>query len=319
METKRIVSVEILGYNRTMKIFFCDPFDFPLPAGHRFPLNKYSLLRRQIIASRLVPPSDLKLARSVTEQELLRVHDGDYLERIQNGRLSAKEMRRIGLPWSAALVKRTLHSAGATVQACREALTGGIAVSLSGGTHHAFRDRGEGFCLLNDSVIAARSLQSDGTIQNALIIDCDVHQGNGTAALCGLDHSIYTFSIHGKNNFPFRKEKSNLDIELEDNTGDESYLAALKDGLKMVHRQFNARLAIYLAGADPYHQDHYGRMALTKAGLSERDRLVLQWCRDNGLSVAVTMAGGYAKNIADTVDIQYETVRTAVSMAEEWI
>ena len=302
-----------------MRIFYSDLFRFPLPDNHRFPLKKYSLLRRQIIANQLVAPSDLKPARSVTEQELLRVHDSDYLERIQNGRLSTKEIRRIGLPWSKDLVKRTLHSAGATVQACREAVRNGIAVSLSGGTHHAFRDRGEGFCLLNDSVIAARSLQSDGTIQNALVIDCDVHQGNGTAALCSTDQSIYTFSIHGKNNFPFRKEESNLVIELEDNTGDESYLAALIDGLELIRHQYNAQLVIYLAGADPYYQDHYGRMALTKAGLSERDRLVLQWCRDNGLSVAVTMAGGYAKNISDTVDIQYETVKTAVAMAEEWI
>ena len=302
-----------------MKIFFCDPFDFPLPADHRFPLKKYALLRRRIMADRWLPPVDLQLARSATEAELWHGHDRQYLERFLDGRLSAREIRRIGLPWSAALVQRTLHSVGATIQASRAALEDGIAVSLSGGTHHAFHDRGEGFCLLNDSVIAARALQNDGTIQKVAVIDCDVHQGNGTAALCGDDPSIYTFSIHGKNNFPFHKEKSNLDIELEDGTEDRTYLDALNKGLRQVGQAFTAQFVFYLAGADPYRQDEYGRLALTKAGLCERDRLVLQWCRDARLPVAVTMAGGYAKNIADTVDIQYETVKTAVAMAAEWI
>ena len=299
-----------------MKVFYSDSYEFPLPAGHRFPLKKYGMLRRQISANQLVPPSDLKPARSATRRELTLVHDLDYLARIENGRLSAKEIRRIGLPWSPELVRRTFHSVGATIQTCSAAMEDGVAVSLSGGTHHAFRDHGEGYCLLNDSVIAARGLQSDGTIQNAVVIDCDVHQGNGTAALCDTDPTIFTFSIHGKNNFPFRKEKSDLDIELEDNTGDQTYLNALSDGLVKVQKNFDAQLAIYLAGADPYHQDHYGRLALTKSGLSNRDRLVLQWCRDADLPVAVTMAGGYAKNIADTVDIQYETVRRAKEAAE---
>lgn len=297
-----------------MKIFYSDPFEFPLPSGHRFPLKKYALLRKRIIDNRLVPPTDLELAPEATAEQMALAHDRDYLNRIITGTLSAKEIRRIGLPWSGALVKRTLHSVGATIQACRMAMQDGIAVSLSGGTHHAFYDRGEGFCLLNDSVIASRSLQKEGVIQRAIIIDCDVHQGNGTAALCAADPTIYTFSIHGRNNFPFHKEKSNLDIDLEDGSGDKSYLSALREGLRRVKAEFDAQLAIYLAGSDPYRKDHYGRLALTKKGLSARDSLVMQWCRNARLPVAVTMAGGYAKNIADTLDIQYETVRTAAAI-----
>ena len=299
-----------------MKIFYSDPFEFPLPPGHRFPVKKYALLRERINDNRLVPPTDLELAPAATAEQIMLAHDRDYLNRIMTGTLSAKEIRRIGLPWSGALVKRTLHSVGATIQACRLAMQDGIAVSLSGGTHHAFYDRGEGFCLLNDSVIASRSLQKEGLIQRAIIIDCDVHQGNGTAALCTSDPTIYTFSIHGRNNFPFHKEKSDLDIDLEDGSGDKSYISALREGLHRAKTEFDAQLAIYLAGSDPYRKDHYGRLALTKKGLSARDSLVMQWCRDAQLPVAVTMAGGYAKNVADTLDIQYETVRTAVTMAE---
>jgi acetoin utilization deacetylase AcuC-like enzyme len=256
----------------------------------------------------------LRQAQPAANADILRVHDPDYLERFLKGQLDRRQMRRIGFPWSEALVQRTLHSVGATIQASQAALADGMAASLSGGTHHAFRDRGEGFCILNDTMIAARKLQYDGLIERIAIIDCDVHQGNGTASLSANDNTIFTFSIHGKNNFPFRKQKSDLDIELDDGTGDKTYLEALTTGLEQVRRQFEAQFVFYLAGADPYRKDHFGKLALTKAGLAERDRLVLQWCRRTRLPVAITMAGGYTKDIADTVDIQYETVRTALSM-----
>ena len=251
---------------------------------------------------------DLQVPEPASKETILRVHDGEYVRRLFEGGLTVKEIRRIGLPWSPQIVKRTLYSVGATIAACRAALSEGIAANLGGGTHHAFHDRGQGFCWLNDSVIAARAMQAEGLAKNVLIIDCDVHQGDGTAAVTRDDPSIFTFSIHGKNNFPYHKETSDLDIELEDATDDRAYLDALENGLTTSLRRFKADLAIYLAGADPYRKDRYGRLALSKAGLVQRDGLVLRHLKANGLPVAVTMAGGYARDIQDIVDIHFKTI-----------
>ena len=291
-----------------MKIFYTDSFALPLPQDHSFPIGKYALLRKRIENSNLFSSLELCIPHAASDTEICRSHDPDYLRRFQQGQLTAREIRRIGLPWSAELVERARRSAGATVEACFAALDDGIAVHLGGGTHHAFRNQGQGYCIFNDSAIAVRTLQAETPIERVLILDCDVHQGNGTAALLQKDPNVFTFSIHGKNNFPFRKEKSDLDIALDDGADDRVYLDALTKGVRASLKQARADVVIYLAGADPFAEDRFGRLDVSKDGLAERDRLVLQYCRDAGLPVAVTMAGGYAPNIEDTVDIHFQTV-----------
>ena len=308
-----------------MRVFHTDQFQFPLPKGHRFPSRKYVLLREAVVAARLVPAGDLIVPEEATDEQILRAHDADYLARVEAGGLTPKEIRRIGLPWSPELVVRARRSVGGTIAACRAALSDGVAVSLSGGTHHAFRDRGQGYCLFNDVVIAARTMQAEGRVERIVVLDCDVHQGNGTAAIAAGDPTIYTFSIHNENNFPLFKEQSDLDVGLYDGTGDAAYLQSLVPGvLQALDQAFTSPsssspqgrgLAIYLAGADPYEGDLLGRLALTKAGLAERDRLVLSMCRQAGLPVAILMAGGYGRWVQDTVDVHLQTVRIAAEMA----
>jgi acetoin utilization deacetylase AcuC-like enzyme len=300
-----------------MKIFYCDEFPLPLPAGHRFPIQKYALLREAVIAADLPGPVELLVPAPASDEQLLRAHDGDYVQRMTAGQLTPHEIRRIGLPWSPQLVARARCSAGGTIAACRAALHEGLAVSLAGGTHHAFRDHGQGYCVFNDSAVAARAMQAEGAARRAVILDCDVHQGNGTAAITADDSSIFTFSIHAAHNFPFHKERSDLDVELADGTGDAAYLEALEGGLRRAMDLAGAGLAIYLAGADPYAGDRLGRLALSKAGLAARDRLVLGMCRAAGLPAAVVLAGGYGRRIEDTVDIHLETVRIAVEMQRD--
>jgi acetoin utilization deacetylase AcuC-like enzyme len=303
---------------KILKIFYTDSFAIALPKDHRFPISKYALLRKRLIDSSLVKPQDLYIPRAATAAEITRVHDPDYLRRVQNGELTAREVRRIGLPWSPGLVERARRSAGATVETCFAALEDRVAVHLGGGTHHAFSEQGQGYCIFNDGAIAARALQAETHIQRVLILDCDVHQGNGTAAILRNDPSVFTFSIHGKNNFPYHKEKSDLDIALDDGAGDPIYLDALQKGLTESLRRAKAELVIYLAGADPYADDRFGRLALSKEGLAERDSMVFQYCHEAGLQVAVTMAGGYAPNIEDTVDIHFKTVRIAADFQESY-
>jgi acetoin utilization deacetylase AcuC-like enzyme len=294
-----------------LKIFYTDSFAISLPENHSFPIAKYSLLRKQIADSSLFSPQDLCISRRATDAEITRAHDPDYLHRLYYGELTDKEVRRIGLPWSPELVERARRSAGATIEACFAALNDRVAVHLGGGTHHAFSDRGQGYCVLNDSVIAARALQAKTHIKQVLILDCDVHQGNGTAAILQKDAAVFTFSIHGKNNFPYRKEKSDLDIALPDDSDDQVYLDSLQKGIKASLKKAHAEAVIYLAGADPYKHDRFGRLDLSKDGLADRDRMVLQYCHDAGLPVAITMAGGYAPNIQDSVDIHFNTIRIA--------
>ena len=296
-----------------MKAFYSDTFAFPLPGTHRFPLGKYGQLRQRIVADGLIPPLELYVAPPATDEQLRLAHQEDYLRRTIEGRLDVKEVRRIGLPWSPELVTRARHSTGGTLAACRAALEEGLAVNLAGGTHHAGYDRGQGYCLFNDVVIAARVAG-----RRAVVIDCDVHQGNGTAALARDDPGIFTFDVYNESNFPLHKEPSDLDVPLADGTGDEDYLAVLEAGLARALDLARAELAFYLAGADPYEGDSLGRLALSKAGLAARDRLVLERCRAAGLAVVVLMAGGYGRRVEDTVDIHLATVRTAVEMASIW-
>ena len=295
-----------------MKIYYTDTFTIPLPETHSFPKDKNYLLRKRIQEELGVRQVDMRIPEPASDEDILRVHDPGYFRRFLNGELTDKEVRRIGLPWSPEIVQRTRYSVGATIAACRTALYERIAVNLGGGTHHAFSDHGQGYCYLNDSVIAARVMQAEGLVKNVLIIDCDVHQGNGTAAILKNDPTIFTFSIHGKNNFPYHKETSDLDIELEDGTDDAAYLEALEKGMTASLDACDANLVIYLAGADPYRNDRFGRLSLTKGGLAGRDRLVLRHLGQSGLPVAITMAGGYARQVVDAVDIHFETVRSAV-------
>jgi acetoin utilization deacetylase AcuC-like enzyme len=297
-----------------MRIFYTDHFVLPLPEGHRFPMQKYALLRHKVAEARL---GDLAVPHAATDTEISRAHDVDYLSRVQGGALTAADLRRIGFPWSSAMVERSRRSSGATIEAARAALTDGIAVSLAGGTHHAYPDHGEGFCVFNDSAIAARALQAEGLVRRVVILDCDVHQGNGTAAILAEDDSVFTFSIHGAKNFPLHKEKSDLDLELADRADDRVYLEAVEWGVGRALDWADADLAIYLAGADPFADDRLGRLAVSKDGLARRDWLVLEMCRERGLPVAITMAGGYARHLADTVDIHFQTVVLAAQCAAQ--
>jgi len=299
-----------------MIIFKTDQFVLPLPEGHRFPVTKYALLRERVEAAGIASPDELIAAPAASDEEITRAHTVEYLRRVQNGELTEKELRRIGFPWSLAMVERSRRSSGATFAAARAALREGMAVNLAGGTHHAFADRGEGYCVFNDSAITARAVQAEGLAQRVVIIDCDVHQGNGTAKIFENDPTVFTFSIHGARNFPFHKEISDLDVPLIDEADDAIYLAALREALPIVLERAQADLAIYLAGADPYFDDSFGRMKLTKAGLLERDRFVLESCRAIALPVAITMAGGYAKQPEDVADIHFRTVKLAAEMMD---
>lgn len=293
-----------------MKLFYADHFVLPLPPGHRFPMEKYSRLRERLLASGHFAADDFRVPDAASDTELLRAHDAGYVQRVVRGTLGHDEVRRIGFPWSEAMVERSRRSAGATLAACRAALAEGWAANLAGGTHHAFRDRGEGFCVFNDAAIAALAMRAEGRVKRVAIVDCDVHQGNGTASILANRTDFFTFSIHGARNFPFDKETSDLDVELPDGTGDDAYLAALDDALALVFRH-QPDLVIYLAGADPFEDDRLGRLKLSKAGLAARDERVLGECRRRSLPVAIAMAGGYARQIDDTVEIHAATINTA--------
>jgi acetoin utilization deacetylase AcuC-like enzyme len=293
-----------------MLIYATDHFVLPLPLGHRFPMAKYARLRERVTA---IAPDRIREPPAATDAELVRAHDPAYLAAVTTGSLDERAMRRIGFPWSPAMVERSRRSTGATIAACRSALAHGFGVNLAGGTHHAHRDFGEGFCVFNDAAVAARAMQAEDRAEQVLIVDLDVHQGDGTATIVGDDPTIHTLSIHGRNNFPFRKRSSRQDVELDDGTGDEAYLAALRVALPLALATSRPDLAIYLAGADPYVGDRLGRLALSKDGLASRDACVLDTLRAAGVPVAIAMAGGYAEDIEDIVDIHFATVRLALS------
>jgi acetoin utilization deacetylase AcuC-like enzyme len=299
-----------------VKVFYSDHFVLPLPEGHRFPMAKYSMLRERVAGDGICGPGELRTPRAVTDGEILRAHSQDYLKRVVSGNLTDKEVRRIGFPWSKRMVERSRRASGGTVGACLAAMQEGFATNLAGGTHHAFSDRGEGYCVFNDSAIAARSVQAAGLVERVVVIDTDVHQGNGTAEILSGDPTVFTFSIHGAKNFPFHKEESDLDSPLPDGTEDAEFLRALENGLKRALDAADADLAIYLAGADPFEGDRLGRLSVTKSGLAERDRIVLETCRARGIPVAVTMAGGYSRNVEDTVDVHFQSIRRAADLTK---
>ncbi|QBC31498.1 MULTISPECIES: histone deacetylase [Pandoraea] len=293
-----------------MQAFYSDHFVLPLPPGHRFPMEKYARLRERVAGE--LPHVALAEALSADDVMLGRVHSPAYVARVSAGQLDPKEQRTIGFPWSPQMVERSRRSAGATVAACRAALTDGVAANLAGGTHHAYADRGEGFCVFNDAAVAARTMQADlGPGTRVAIIDLDVHQGNGTAAIFEHDPSVFTLSLHGEHNYPFHKARGDLDVALPDGCGDDDYLVALGHALTDLFAQFTPTLAIYLAGADPLANDRLGRLALTHDGLLARDRRVLTACAERGLPVAIAMAGGYGRDIEQTVAAHFATIRLA--------
>ena len=314
-----------------MHAFYADNFVLPLPAGHRFPMRKYSLLRERVAGE--LPAVQLAQAPAASEGELALVHTSAYIEAILQGTLPALEQREIGFPWSLGMAERACRSAGATVAAARRALgllagarPEGIAANLAGGTHHAYAHKGGGFCVFNDSAVAARLMQAEwarlhrharAPLQVA-VIDLDVHQGNGTASIFSSDPSVFTLSLHGEKNFPFRKEASDLDVELPDGCVDAPYLQALEQALDELDRRFTPGLILYLAGADPFEGDRLGRLALSFDGLEARDRRVFDWAWQRRIPLAFSMAGGYGVDIDETVQVQMNTYRVALDYWRQW-
>jgi acetoin utilization deacetylase AcuC-like enzyme len=279
-------------------------------------MQKYSQLRD--LVSRL-QGIELVEAPAASDTQILYAHDPQYLIKIIEGNLNPHEQREIGFPWSHKMVERSRRSAGATIAACKEAIHDGVAVNLAGGTHHAYRDMGSGFCVFNDSAIAARCLQKE--VSSALkigIIDLDVHQGNGTASILQHDNSIFTLSIHGENNFPFKKEVSDLDRGLGDGCNDALYLQTLRECLEQFDHQFKADAIIYLAGADPHEGDRLGRLKISQEGMRQRDEMVLEYALDRQLPIALSMAGGYGKEIESTVGIHFQTIQTALQFQKRY-
>lgn len=294
-----------------VRAFYSDHFVLPLPEGHRFPMAKYSSLRARIIAERIIDPAGLHEAPAASWEELCLVHTAAYVDAIATGTVGRDIQRRIGFPWSPAMVERSRRSVGATIAAARTAREDGVSANLAGGTHHAFADRGEGYCVFNDVAVAARVLQRDRLARRIAIVDLDVHQGNGTAAIFQGDDEVFTFSMHGEKNFPFRKETSDLDVALPDGTGNDGYLSALREHLPAILNAHRPDFVFYLAGADPYEGDRLGRLKLTINGLQERDTIVFDACRRAGLPIAVTMSGGYATDVEAIVGIHANTIRIA--------
>ncbi|PWQ95037.1 histone deacetylase family protein [Leucothrix pacifica] len=299
-----------------MKAYYCDTFNLPLPEKHRFPMIKYRRLRERIEAFNQSSASskkaiELVLPPAASDAELMLAHDEEYVRKATQGMLNDKEVRAIGFPWTEALIERSRRSSGATMQAAVTAISDGISVNLAGGTHHACYAEAQGFCVFNDSAITARYLQQQGLAKHPLIIDLDVHQGNGTANILQHDQSIFTLSVHGAKNFPTRKEQSDLDVPLDNDCNDADYLEALDNALSQVGERFDPDFVIYVAGADPYENDRLGKLSLTKQGLKQRDERVFEFCKARNIPASVSMAGGYANDVEDIVDIHLQTVMMA--------
>ena len=288
-------------------------------------MAKYRLLRERLVLEGVLTPDELHVPEPIALEDLRLVHDPAYVEAVEKGTLPPEMQRRIGFPWSAMMAERARRSVGATLAAARHVCDGSpeigacrsrVSANLAGGTHHAFRDRGEGYCVFNDVAVAAAVLLRDDAIARAAVVDCDVHQGNGTAAIFRDEPAVFTFSLHGANNFPFRKETSDLDVTFDDGTGDAEYLHALAAHLPAVLDRHRPHIVFYLAGADPYEGDRLGRLKLTIDGLAERDRFVFAACRARGLPVVVTMSGGYCPDVDAIVTIHCNTIREAVSSCQ---
>ena len=298
-----------------MRVCYTPRYYADIGEGHVFPIRKFELVRDRLVAEGTLSPAEIVEPREASVADVLLVHTEDYVTRLRAGALTPREIRRLGLPWSKALVRRSFLATSGTIKAARFALEEGVGANLAGGTHHAFPDHGEGFCVLNDVAVAVRVLRRDGLLRRAAVVDLDVHQGNGTAFIFAEDPSVFTFSMHGAKNYPLFKLRSTLDVELPDGTRDEEYLEALARNLPLVFGHA-PELVFYLGGADPFAGDRLGRLSLTVEGLRARDEVVLRECRARGVPVATVMSGGYAADINDTVEIHCNTVRAAKAVFE---
>jgi acetoin utilization deacetylase AcuC-like enzyme len=294
-----------------VKTFHCDHFVLPLPDGHRFPMEKYALLRRRVAAH---PDVELVVPDAAADADLRRVHSESWTSAVVGGSLDRGQVRRIGFPWSEGLVERSRRSVGGTLGAARAALEEGWAASLAGGTHHAFADRGEGYCVFNDVAVAAAALRAEGRVRRVGVLDLDVHQGNGTASIFRDEPDVFTASVHGENNYPFRKETGDLDLGLPDGAADGPFLEAVDAALAAV-LAFRPGILFYVSGADAFIEDRLGRLSVTREGLAERDRRVGERCARDRVPLVVVMAGGYARDVRDTVEIHAHSVLEA---ARRW-
>jgi acetoin utilization deacetylase AcuC-like enzyme len=298
------------------KLIYHEGYDLNL-GSHVFPSQKYRLVRERLLAEGIATADDFLLPAPAADEDVLRVHTKEYVHKLQTGSLTHAEILRMEVPYSKGLVDACWLAAGGSILAGRRAIEDGWAANIGGGFHHAFPDHGEGFCVLHDVAIAIRRLQSEGAIKTAMVVDTDVHQGNGTAAIFGGDATVFTFSIHQENNYPFEKPPSTIDINVPDGTGDEEYLIVLENRLDEAFGRFQPQIIFYVAGADPYREDQLGGLALTMAGLGRRDALVFDIARRHGVPVAITQAGGYARRVEDTVRIHVGTILAARDAAQQ--
>jgi len=292
------------------RVFYSPYYYADIGEGHVFPIRKFELVRDALLNEGTLVPREIVEPGPASVEDVRLVHTEDYVTRLVDGTLTAMEVRKLGLPWSRSLVRRSFLACSGTINAAKEALTAGVSSNLAGGTHHAFPDRGEGFCVLNDVAVAIRVLQKEKMAEKFMIVDCDVHQGNGTASIFNGDSNVFTFSMHGAKNYPLFKEVSDLDIELTDGTGDTEYLETLDEALHRI-RMHDADLIFYLAGADPYEKDKLGRLNLTINGLKQRDERLFTFAKSKSAPIVTTMSGGYSPDIADTVEIHCNTIRAA--------
>jgi acetoin utilization deacetylase AcuC-like enzyme len=293
-----------------VRFYYPDVEDLPLPAGHRFPIGKYRLLRAAVERDGILPAEALAASPPASPDDLLRAHSAAYVGAMLDGSVSKDIIRRIGLPWSETLMRRSRATVGGAMAAARSALEHGVSGQLAGGTHHAHRDFGSGFCVFNDLAVTALTLLEQSVVDRIAILDLDVHQGDGNAAILKERPDVFVLSVHGEKNFPFRKVPSDLDVELPDGTEDRAYIEALLDALPVL-TEFKPDLLLYLSGADPLKQDRLGRLSLSFEGLADRDRIVFELCRRRGIPVSVAIGGGYADPIADSVTVYANTFRTA--------
>ena len=290
------------------RIFYSPYYYADIGENHVFPIKKFELVRDKLLAEGTLQISEIVEPQPARIEDVLLVHTEDYISRLRNGTLTTKEVRRLGLPWSEALVRRSFLATSGTISAAKYSLENGVSSNLAGGTHHSFPDRGEGFCVLNDVAVAVKVLQREKLAERFLIVDCDVHQGNGTAFIFQKDADVFTFSMHGAKNYPLFKENSTLDIELPDKTGDAEYLETLNEALPRIFLH-DPDIVFYLGGADPFEKDKLGRLGLTVEGLRKRDEAVLSFAKERGVPIVTTMSGGYAADIKDTVEIHSNTIR----------
>lgn len=290
--------------------------DYAVDIGqHVFPTSKYKLIKDRILKDpSLKDTVDFVSPKKAHEEDLLMAHDKNYINKLKSGAISREEIMRMELPYSRQLVDASMVCCGGTVLATQIALKDAVGIHIGGGFHHAFADHGEGFCLLNDIAVAVKRLIKYGSVKKVLIVDCDLHQGNGTASIFAKDRNVFTFSIHQENNYPFFKQHSNLDIGLEDGAGDREYLGALAENIPIIMKDFSPGFIIYVAGADPYKEDQLGGLKLTKDGLKARDEFVFKQARAESVPIAVVLAGGYAFHESDTVDIHYNTIKSGISI-----